>query len=319
LSLNDKPTLQDFLEVQQVFGLPSPALVEKDWYVVRALAAIAPLDTQPLRLVFGGGTALGRAHRLIQRMSEDVDLKIIASAPPPRPQLRALRGRVTTALLEAGFEFNPQDPAHRHSQNESRYTLFRLPYAPSAAGEGVLRPWIQIELALWPLLLPDVPLSVSSFVAEANKRPAEVAQISCVSVAQTVAEKFVALTRRIAAERNLKSPPDPTLVRHIYDLWAVRAHYDRDAAAALLPALMKSDAEAFGNQFPHYREDPIAATRAAIGALKGDSAHETRFKSFQRDMVYGKRAEFSAAMRELETVSKNIDGVALNAVPRSIQ
>jgi hypothetical protein len=42
--LNDKPTLRDLLEVQQVFGLPSPALVEKDWYVVRALAAIAPLD-----------------------------------------------------------------------------------------------------------------------------------------------------------------------------------------------------------------------------------------------------------------------------------
>jgi hypothetical protein len=59
--LNDKPTLQDLLEVQQAFGLPSPALVEKDWYVVRALAAIAALETAPMRLVFGGGTALGRA------------------------------------------------------------------------------------------------------------------------------------------------------------------------------------------------------------------------------------------------------------------
>jgi hypothetical protein len=55
--LNDKPTLQDLLEVQQAFGLPSPALVEKDWYVVRALAAIAALETPPLRLVFGGGAA----------------------------------------------------------------------------------------------------------------------------------------------------------------------------------------------------------------------------------------------------------------------
>jgi len=304
--LNDKPTLRDLLEVQQVFGLPSPALVEKDWYVVRALAAIAPLEMQPLRLVFGGGTALGRAHRLIRRMSEDVDLKIIAAAPPPRAQLRALRERVTTALLEAGFEFNPQDPAHRHSQNESRYTLFRLPYAPSAAGEGVLRPTIQIELALWPLLLPDVPLPVTSFIAEANRRPAEVASIACVSVAQTVAEKFVALTRRIAAERDLDNAPDPTLVRHIYDLWAVRAHYDRGAAAALIPALLKSDAEAFGNQFPAYRENPGAATRVAIEALTADRAHENRFSAFQRDMVYGERAEFTAAMRELHALLAHI-------------
>jgi len=304
--LNDKPTLRDLLEVQQVFGLPSPALVEKDWYVVRALAAIAPLDMQPLRLVFGGGTALGRAHRLIRRMSEDVDLKIIAAAPPPRAQLRALRERVTTALLDAGFEFNPQDPAHRHSQNESRYTLFRLPYAPRAAGEGVLRPTIQIELALWPLLLPDVNLPVASFIAEANQRPAEVTRIACVSVAQTVAEKFVALTRRIAAEQVQKNPPDPTLVRHIYDLWAVRENYDRIAAAALIPALIRSDAEAFGNQFPGYRDNPIAATRAAIEALTTDPAHESRFNDFQRDMVYGERAEFEGAMADLKALLKHI-------------
>lgn len=178
--MNDKPTLQDLLEVQQAFGLPSPALVEKDWYVVHALAAIAALETEPLRLVFGGGTALGRAHRLIRRMSEDVDLKIISTAPPTRPRLRALRDRVTTALLDAGFEFDPANEAHRHSQNESRYTLFRLPYAPSAAGEGVLRPTIQIELTVWPLLLSDVALPVASFVAEANRRPAEVSAIACV-------------------------------------------------------------------------------------------------------------------------------------------
>src|SRR5271165_3896426 len=112
-SLNVKPSLQDFLEVQQHFELPSEALVEKDWYVVRALAAIASLDLQPLRLVFGGGTSLSRAHRLTRRMSEDVDLKIVGAVDPPRAALRSLRERVTGALLEAGFQFDPQDPAHR--------------------------------------------------------------------------------------------------------------------------------------------------------------------------------------------------------------
>jgi hypothetical protein len=58
--LSDKPTLQQLLEIQQHFGLPSPALVEKDWQVVRALAAIAAAGTAPFRLVFGGGTALCR-------------------------------------------------------------------------------------------------------------------------------------------------------------------------------------------------------------------------------------------------------------------
>ncbi|MEA2831228.1 MAG: hypothetical protein QOF22_1976 [Bradyrhizobium sp.] len=99
--MNDNPTLQDLLEVQRHFGLPSPALVEKDWYVVKALAAIGGADTTPFRLVFGGGTALARAHKLIRRMSEDIDLKIVADSTLPRSALRRLRDTITDALLSA--------------------------------------------------------------------------------------------------------------------------------------------------------------------------------------------------------------------------
>ena len=99
----DKPSLQDLLEVQRHFDLPSPVLVEKDWHVVRALAAIAIADVKPFRLVFGGGTALSRAHRLTRRMSQDIDLKIVSDAPRSRTELRTLRDIVTSALLNAGF------------------------------------------------------------------------------------------------------------------------------------------------------------------------------------------------------------------------
>jgi hypothetical protein len=100
--LSDRSSLQDLLEVQKHFGLPSPALVEKDWYVVKALAALVAVDAAPFRLVFGGGTALSRAHRLIRRMSEDIDLKIISDTTVTRPALRHLRDIITKALLQAG-------------------------------------------------------------------------------------------------------------------------------------------------------------------------------------------------------------------------
>lgn len=85
--MNDKPTLEELLEIQAHFGLPSPALVEKDWHVVKALAAITAVGIAPFRLVFGGGTALSRAHGLIRRMSEDIDLKnhFRREALAPRP------------------------------------------------------------------------------------------------------------------------------------------------------------------------------------------------------------------------------------------
>jgi predicted nucleotidyltransferase component of viral defense system len=180
--LSDKPSVQDLLEVQTHFGLPSPALVEKDWYVVKALAALVAVDAAPFRLVFGGGTALSRAHRLIRRMSEDIDLKITSDTTVTRPALRHLRDIITKDLLQAGFQFDPENPKHRESGNASRYTLYRLPYAPIMAGEGTLRPEIQIETAVWPLRRPAVLRSVSSFVAEAFEHPPEVATIACVAL-----------------------------------------------------------------------------------------------------------------------------------------
>lgn len=163
--MSDEITLQQLLEVQADFGLPSPALVEKDFYVVKALAAVAAVETAPLQLVFGGGTALSRAHGLIRRMSEDIDLKIVADEAPSRASLRRLREAMTDALLSAGFRFDLRNPAQRKSSNESRYTKYQLPYAPRSRGEGALRPEIQIEVAVYPLRRPAVALPVSSFVA----------------------------------------------------------------------------------------------------------------------------------------------------------
>ena len=75
--MTDKPTLQELLEVQDFYDLPSPALVEKDWYVVKALAAITVIDTSPFKLVFGGGTG-SRQHfdQLDQRLRD----KVLAAA-----------------------------------------------------------------------------------------------------------------------------------------------------------------------------------------------------------------------------------------------
>src|ERR1017187_7115437 len=297
--LSDKPSLQDLLEVQKHFGLPSPALVEKDWYVVKALAALVAVDAAPFRLVFGGGTALSRAHRLIRRMSEDIDLKIISDAPVTRPALRHLRDIITKALLQGGFLFDPENASHRESGNASRYTLYRLPYAPIMAGEGTLRPEIQIETAVWPLRRPAVERSVSSFVAEAFEHPPEVPTIACVALVETAAEKFVALTRRAGAElADAGGPRDPTLVRHVYDLHIIRAHYDLAEVALLAREIMLADAAAYGHQFPAYRANPVAQTLRAVAGLVADAGFARRYATFQRDMVYGESADFETRSEE---------------------
>jgi Nucleotidyl transferase AbiEii toxin, Type IV TA system len=167
--------------VADFFGLPGSAPVAKDFHVVRAIKVLAALDAAPFDLVFGGGTALARAHRIVRRMSEDVDFKVVAPASAPvsrsalRRQLDQLRERISQALLDAGFAFDRTDKSVTWARYEGRYAVWHLPYASeTGAGEG-LRPTIQIETTYATLRQAAVTLPVSSFVAEANRREPEVA------------------------------------------------------------------------------------------------------------------------------------------------
>ncbi len=302
--------------VADFFGLPSTATVTKDFYVVRAIKAVASVDASPFTLVFGGGTALARAHRLVKRMSEDVDFKIV---PPPgvsigpskrRKLLGVLRKRVNDALHAAGFAFDPADETTTWSRDANTYSVWHLPYEGRGDDNSALRPTIQVEMTHASLRLAAVDKPVSSFVAEAFSRPPEVASIPCVSLTETAAEKFVSLTRRTAMERaGLSRAPDPTLVRHIYDLHAMRENIDIEQLARLVPLIAATDAEEFGNQYPAYAADIMGETRSAIIALQSDDLYRQRYNNFTAAMVYGDHTDFRLAigtvLRFAETVFEN--------------
>jgi hypothetical protein len=303
--LSDRPSLRDLVEVQARFALPSPALVEKDWFVVQALRAIVTADRGPFQLVFQGGTALSRAWRLIHRMSEDIDIKIVSEGRFPRTALRRLRDSITSELIKAGFLFDAANPEHRKSNFEGRYTLYRLPFAPISAGQGALRPEIRIETSAWPARRPPIERPVASFIAEAFGRAPEIDAIPCAAIVETAAEKFVALTRRAGAElAGLQRDCDPTLVRHLYDLHVIRGHYDPAEVAALAREIMIADAVTYGHQFPAYLEDPLRETLRAIEGIAGHPQWVSGYTAFIEDMVYGEAPSFEAAMATLQRLAK---------------
>ena len=90
-------------DVAAALGLPHPGLVEKDFHVVRALRALGAVESKGASLVFGGGTSLCRAFRLIERMSEDIDLRIVSREALSQGERKAFRGKVTECLVAAGF------------------------------------------------------------------------------------------------------------------------------------------------------------------------------------------------------------------------
>jgi len=295
------------------FGLPGTAAVAKDFFVVRAIAAVATIDAAPFDLVFGGGTALARAHHIVRRMSEDVDFKIVPRAAAPvsrsglRRQLDRLRKHVSAGLLDAGFAFDPADKSLAWARDEGRYSVWQLPYrSESGAGEG-LRPAIKVELNYAALRRPPVILPVSSFVAEATKRPPEVLQLACADIVQTAAEKLVSVTRRTAMEiAGASRDPDPTLVRHIYDLHMMRNLIVPGEFIALARTIAETDAQEFASQYPAYAVDIAGETRKALDALRTDPLHRRRYERFMADMVYGERPEFGEAFATVSKLAEDV-------------
>ena len=63
-----------FTEIAAQKGM-KPFAVEKDWWVSRTLEIIFQMHIAR-HLVFKGGTSLSKAWKLINRLSEDIDLAI---------------------------------------------------------------------------------------------------------------------------------------------------------------------------------------------------------------------------------------------------
>lgn len=168
-----------------------------------------------------------------------------------------------------------------------------------------MRPEINVETALWPLRPLPIKLDVISFGAEAFRRPPEVASKPCANLTETLAEKFVALTRRAGAElADAGGPRDKTLVRHIYDLHMAMHRCDPAELVELVREVIRDDGKAYGRQFPAYRNDPIAESLKAVDGLARDERFARGYSAFLRDMVYRDAPAFSTA---LETISALAD------------
>ena len=259
---------------------------------MRALQAVIAADSSPFLLVFAGGTALARAHKLVQRMSEDVDLKIVLPegivlrGNQRRIQLGALRDRITASLQSAGFAIDPKDEQQLQSRDANAYTCYQLNYAP-LEGQGVqLRPTLQVELSFAPLRLPSISLPLASFVAEAQGLAPEIPAIDCVAVTETAAEKLVALTRRSAMTLAVPGiTPDLTLARHLYDLHMVREHVDQPRLIELARQIAQQDAQDFRYQYPAYLADIASESRRGLWFWTQPGAGQHLYFNFVAAMV----------------------------------
>ena len=289
------------------------AVIEKDLLITEVRRTIAAFDSNGIELVFCGGTCLSKAHGLIERMSEDIDFKLVLPEGLSRSArsrlLSQFKKRLAAVLADAGFVVPANEIIAR---DENSYIALNLHYQSRFAPVASLRPDIKVELNARPPVLPTAPRPIASMLDVLIQAPSTDLHVECIGIEETLAEKVLAFLRRTAearAGRN-RADHDDRLVRHLYDVRAIA----RGREGLALPhehfaALVAGDATQFRNQYPEFADDPVGQMCVALDALHHEAdAFERDYLRFVDALVFGEPVAFAEARAVFVQLAKCLIG-----------
>lgn len=305
----------------------TPAIAEKDFWVVWALNKLFGHDDLSRMLQFKGGTSLSKAFNLIGRFSEDIDLildwrKVVAENP------LAERSKTQQALLNEATNEQAKTyiresmlpvisgllaPLCTCTMDENSVYAISVRY-PAAFKDDALRPEILLEIGPLAAWSPSAVFPVRSYAADYF--PAVFEQAACrvptILAKRTFWEKATILHQE--AHRAAAKPMPPRYSRHYYDMALLARSPVRQEALADRPLL--AEVVAFKQRFY-----PVAWAKyelAKPGSLKlvppSDRIRELEqdFKAMQ-NMIFDKRLsldEIMASLGELEHTINSLESVA---------
>lgn len=303
-------------ELVQVTSLKlnlSQLAIEKDFYVTQAIQLLTKIDNPDFALIFQGGTSLSKGHQLVHRLSEDVDFRVMQKPETKklgkgarRNKLRQFRHQLVSALEQSSFDL-PEGAVRVFY--EGRFMRINAAFL-SSGQHTYLKPHVAIECFLGELALPVIQRPITTLIketlGETCSHPS--ANVSCVALDETAAEKWVALTRRVANSEIKFRPSDKHLVRHLYDLHSLnQSGLLTGEYKYLISDLLMKDADQFQKYNSDYQKDPIGVSKKALAILGSKKDWQEHWDGFMTNMVYGDdKPSFEQAYGSLQQISDNI-------------
>lgn len=217
-----------FPDVADALDIESVAIVEKDYFVVDLLRLLKEIKPETHTLVFAGGTALSKAGISLNRMSEDIDIKLVPTenfmqnGRDKRRKIRKEIVQIITDVIHNSDIFSLDNENARITRDEYRYNEISVRYPQTFAQVPCLRPFIKLELMESTLLEHPESRDIYSLVTELTGKGTPVTAFPCATILSTQAEKLISMMRRTAAHlRNPEQQDDEFLVRHIYDNYCI--------------------------------------------------------------------------------------------------
>jgi hypothetical protein len=332
-----KQALEDLAAEGRLRGLPVQT-AEKDIHITELLRGLSELqvhhdhfsDLDPrkgeltrhdrgIQLVFAGGTCVSKAHGLISRMSEDIDLKVLLTPTEvplkkgagDRVRLKALHDLIPKLLEGLGFPLlEYPEGSNPCIRDVHRYYVVGAGYKTVYDELPSLRSELKLEIMQRKHLLP-LERREFGYLHEslAGLQATAALSIDCISVAETAAEKVVSLLRRCAYKwdgHQTKGDIDPALVRHVYDVARIAEHSANSLIAArrVFPEIVQNDREEFNGQNPEFDADPVGILKRTLRAAKANGELRERYTKHVMPLVYDMEPPaFEKSFAAFETVA----------------
>lgn len=261
-----------------------PAFIEKDWYSIQVLSAIANFESTEITTIFSGGTSLSKGFNLLKRFSEDLDFRCRYQFEGTGSQQRKARSAYRKQVVG---EIKGSEHVSLNDDDisvASSYIKFPLGYSQKQFDHASLRAGLQVEFSFTqPRLEPEMR-EVQSLVSLYTDQAPET-KILCLSPVETASDKISALTWRVLKRNREEASDDPAMIRHLHDLCALKSiiHSNKDL-------FIKTASSAFEDDQRSGRRDTKEgfsdSMKSALTLLNSDKEYENEYSHFVEAMSY---------------------------------
>jgi hypothetical protein len=237
--LHERSDFSDLIRIVADERTLLPALVEKDYWIMHCLYGLA---AQGFIFELKGGTSLSKGFGIIQRFSEDIDIRIdpacapfpVFTAPSHTKKARHIESRrmfydwLSETIQIKGISSVLRD--HAFDDGKYRSGGIRLRYDSAFDHSAGLKEGILLELG-FDDTLPNMPQTISSWAfdkaSESNIaiKDNRANNVPCYHPGYTFVEKLQTVSTKFRQQQEKGGLP-PNFLRHYYDISQLLDHPD---------------------------------------------------------------------------------------------
>jgi hypothetical protein len=237
--LHNHPQFADLIRIVSAESKIDAYLVEKDYWLMHCLYGL-----QQAGMIFEmkGGTSLSKGFRIIDRFSEDIDIRI---EPPVGMDVKVGRNQDNPSQVESRKKFYDwlaktiridgiKSVVRDHEFDDKKYRSggIRLYYPLTSAALAGVKDGVLLE-AGFDDIAPNMPMDISSWAYDYAAGKIEIIDnramaVLCYHPGYTLVEKIQALSTKYRRQQETGDIPK-NFMRHYYDLYCLLRQPDVQA------------------------------------------------------------------------------------------